>query len=123
MEYRQGNGDRVSSDSVNEKCLAICAPETKRKLALTLLVSLAALCGCTHQYLMKLSNGDQTISLSKPKLQGTNYHFMNGDGVGYVIPQNRVVKIETISVVKEQEQPVSPVKSKRPKHWYFLWLA
>ena len=41
-----------------------------------LLVSLAVLCGCAHHYLMKLSDGDQIISISKPKLQGTNYDFV-----------------------------------------------
>ena len=100
----------------------MCTPRIKHKLALTLLVSLAALCGCAHQYLMKLSNGDQVISLSKPKLQGTNYHFTGSEGQ-YVIPQSRVVKIETISVVKEEEKPLSPPKPKKPKHWYLLWLA
>jgi hypothetical protein len=101
----------------------MCAPRIKLKLALTLLVSLAVLCGCAHQYLMKLSNGDQVISLSKPKLQGTNYLFTGGEGVGYVIPQSRVVKIVAVSVVKEEQKPLSPAKPKKPKHWYFLWLA
>jgi hypothetical protein len=120
---RQGDGDRVSSDSVNEECPAMCAPRIKLKLALTLLVGLAVLCGCAHQYLMKLSNGDQVISLSKPKRQGTNYLFTGREGVGYVIPQSRVVKITTVSVVKEEQKPLSPAKPKKPKHWYFLWLA
>jgi hypothetical protein len=94
-----------------------------RKLALTLLVSQAVLCGCTHHYLMKLSNGDQTISFSKPKLQGTNYHFTGGNGVAYVIPNSRVVKIRTISAIEEEKKPLSPAKPKQPKHWYCLWLA
>ena len=82
----------------------------KRKLSLTLLV-------------MKLSNGDRILSLSKPRLQGTSYHFTDGEGVEYVLPQSRVVKIETVSVVKQEEKPLSPPKPKKPKHWYFLWLA
>jgi hypothetical protein len=72
---------------------------------------------------MKLSNGDQTISLTKPKLQGTNYHFMGGDRVEYVIPRSRVAKIKTISAMEDEEKPLSPAKPKKPKHWYFLWLA
>jgi len=98
-------------------------PKIKRELALTLLVSMAGLCGCAHHYLMKLSNGDQTISLTKPKLQGTNYHFTGGDRVECVIPRSRVVKIKAISAIEEQEKPLSPAKPKTPKHWYFLWLA
>jgi hypothetical protein len=101
----------------------MCAARIKRKLALTLLVSLAVLCGCAHQYLMKLTNGDQIISFSKPKLQETSYHFTDSTGVKHVIPQSRVVKIQTVSVVKEEEKPLSPAKPQKPKHWYFLWLA
>ena len=108
---------------MNEERPALCAPRIKRKLALTLLVSLAVLCGCAHHYLMKLSNGAQTISRTKPKLQGTNYHFTGDDGVQYVIPKSRVVKIKTISAIQEEQKPLSPAKPKKPKHWYFLWLA
>jgi hypothetical protein len=99
------------------------APGIKHKLALTLLVSLVVLCGCAHQYLMKLSDGDQIISYSKPKLQESHYHFTGETGEQYVIPQSRVVKIETISVVKESKKPSSPATPKKPKHWYFLWMA
>ena len=95
----------------------------KPALALTLLVSLVVLSGCAHHYLMKLSNGDQTISVSKPKLQGTNYLFTGRDGVGHVIPRSRVVKIKTISAEEQEETPVSSPKPSKPKHWYFLWLA
>ena len=100
----------------------MCSPRFKRKLTLTLLVSLAVLCGCAHQYLIKTSNGDQIISLSKPKLQGTGYYFRDDMG-DHVIPQSRVLKIEAVSVVKEDEKPLAPAKPKKPKHWYFLWLA
>jgi hypothetical protein len=101
------------------------APILKRKLALTLLLSLAFLCGCAHEYLLVLKNGDQIIAFSKPKPQGTSYHFTDSSGEEHVIPQSRVVKIKTISVVKEEDQkpPSSPVQPKQPKHWYFLWLA
>jgi hypothetical protein len=101
----------------------MCAPRITGELALTLMVSLVVLCGCAHHYLMKLSDGDQTISVSKPKLQGTNYHFTGSDGVGYVIPRSRVVKIKTISAVEQEKRPLPPPKPNKPKHWYFLWLA
>lgn len=95
----------------------------ERRLALTLMVSLAACCGCAHQYLLKLSDGDQIISLSRPKSQGTNYYFTDDVGVGHVIPQNRVVKITAGAVPTEEKMPRSPTRPKSPKHWYFLWLA
>jgi hypothetical protein len=94
-------------------------------MAWTLLVSLALLCGCAHQYLMQFSDGYQVLSPTKPKLQGTSYHFTDQMGEDQVVSQSqsRVVKIKTLSVVKEEEKPQSPVKPKQPKHWYFLWLA
>ena len=102
----------------------MCTHRLKRKLVLTLLVSLTVLCGCAHQYLITLSNGSQVISLSKPKPQGASYHFTDSSGTQLVIPQSRVVKIRTVSVVKEKEEkPSSPARPKKPKHWYFLWLA
>ena len=99
-------------------------PRIKRIGALPLLLGLAVLCGCvSHHYLMTLSNGDQTILLTKPKLQGTNYLIRGRDGVGYVIPKSRVVKIKAISALEADEKPVPPAKPKKPRHWYFLWLA
>jgi hypothetical protein len=98
-------------------------PEIRHKLVWTLLASLAVLCGCAHQYLIKLSNGGQIVSLSKPKLNETRYHFTDHEGVESVIPQSRVVRIETVTVVKQEEKPLSPAMPKKPKHWYFLWLA
>ncbi len=101
----------------------MCAPRIQLKWTLTLLVSQAVLCGCAHQYLMELGNGDQILAFSKPKLQGTNYHFTGEMGGKNIIPQNRVVKIKAVSVVKEEAKPVAQTKPKKPTHWYFLWLA
>lgn len=98
------------------------APRIQLKLAFTLLVTPAFLCGCAHQYLLKLSNGDQILSISKPKLKGANYHFTGEMGGKHIIPQNRVVKIKSVSVVKEEAKPLPP-PPRKPKHWYFLWLA
>jgi len=102
----------------------MCTHRLKRKLVLTLLVSLTVLCGCAHEYLMELSNGGQIISRSKPKPQGTSYYFTDTTGEEHLIPQSHVVKIKSVSVVQEQVQkPPTPAKPKKPKHWYFLWLA
>jgi len=100
------------------------APILERKLSLTLLLSLTVLCGCAHEYLLELKDGGRIFSRNKPQPQGTSYHFTDTSGEEHVIPQNRVVKIKPITLVKEEEKkPVSPTKSKSPKHWYFLWLA
>ena len=98
------------------------ASRIQLKLALALLVSQAVLCGCAHQYLLKLDNGGQLLSYTKPKKQGDSYHYTSETGVNYLVPQKRVVKIKAVSVVKEEAKP-PPLPPKRPKHWYFLWLA
>jgi hypothetical protein len=99
------------------------APRIYRQLALTLLVSVVVLCGCAHHYLMNLRDGNQIISTSKPKPQGTNYHFTGRDGVGHVIPRIRVAKIKTLSAETQEQRPPPSPKPNKPKHWYFLWLA
>jgi hypothetical protein len=93
-------------------------------LAQTLLASLVLASGCAHRYLMKLSDGNQIISISKPKLQGTNYHFRDQDGEECAIPKSRVTKIETGAVPAEEKHtsPPAPAGPKKAKHWYFLWL-
>jgi len=91
-----------------------------------LLLSLAGLCGCAHEYLLKLDNGDQILSVSKPQLQGASYHFTDQMGGKHIIPQSRVAKIRAVSVVPEEEKSAAPdslANPKKPKHWYFLWLA
>jgi len=98
-------------------------PILKRKLAFTLLLSLGVLCGCAHEYLMELSNGGRVISRSKPIPRGTNYFFTDISGEEHLIPQVRVVKIKSVSLVSEEQKPSPPPKPKTPRHWYFLWLA
>ena len=89
---------------------------------LALLMALPLLPGCAHRYLLKLTNGDQMISISKPKAQDGNYHYRDEDGVECVIPRSRVANIET-GAVQEEKKPAAPTTPKKPRHWYFLWLA
>ena len=100
----------------------MCAPRIKLSLALTLLVILTLHCGCAHQYLMKLDSGGQILSYSKPKKQGDRYLYTSDTGARLMIPQNRVVKIKSVTVIKEEAKPPPP-PPKKPKNWYFLWLA
>lgn len=104
-------------------------PRRKPILAWTLAVMQVVLCGCAHQYLIKLTNGDQILAYSKPKVQDENYLFTDEMGGSHVIPQDRVVKIKPVSVVKAEAKPPAPAKPlappmpRKPRHWYFLWLA
>jgi hypothetical protein len=99
----------------------MCALRIKLKMALTLLASGVLLSGCVHEYILKLKDGDQILSLSKPKLEKTGYRFTDRGGEEHVIPRNRVVKIQAVPVVTDQEK--APEQPRRPRHWYFLWLA
>ena len=99
---------------------------TTVRMAVTLLVGWIGLCGCQHQYIIRLRNGEQILAPTKPKLQGTNYYYSAGGGTMYAIPRSHVVNIRAASVKKVEEQPASwqtPASPKKPKHWYFLWLA
>ena len=93
------------------------------RLALTLLAGLAALSGCAHRYLMKLTDGQQMIAISKPRLEGGNYHFRDEQGLECAIPKSRVAVIVTGAVEKEEKQPAAPAAPKKTRHWYLLWLG
>jgi hypothetical protein len=93
------------------------------RFALTLLLGLTTLPGCAHRYLIKLTNGDQMISTSKPNVKDGNYHFHSEGGQECVIPRSRVAKIETGAVEQEEKKTAPPSTPKKSKHWYFLWLA
>ena len=93
------------------------------KLILLLLLGLLACGGCANQYVMKLSNGREITTASKPKLKGNSYHFKDAKGNDNVVPQGRVLQIEPASVAHEEQKAFKPSKPKKPKHWYFLWLA
>jgi hypothetical protein len=101
------------------------AKTIKPKLALSLLTALLALCGCAHQYLVKLTNGDIVAAATKPKLVGTNYYFRDISGQDDLVPRSRVAKISAGKFVEEEQRPPAskPFKPKKQKHWYFLWLA
>ena len=101
----------------------MCLLRMKRIVVIAPLIGLVVLCGCAHQYLMKLSNGDQILSLSKPKRQGTLYKFTDESGESHLIPRDRVAKIRAVSIVNEEQKPSRPPGPKKAKHWYFLWLA
>ena len=91
-----------------------------KKLAPILLA--LTLCGCAHQYVMKLSNGTQVLTASKPKLKGASYHYKDAKGRNVVVPVGRVTEIAPQSRAKEDEMVFHPATQSKPRHWYFLWL-
>jgi hypothetical protein len=94
-----------------------------KTLLLPLLASLLVLCGCAHEYVIKLSNGNQVTAASKPKLQGSAYHYKDALGRDVSIPSGKVTEIEPATSAKEETKTFQPPAVKKERHWYFLWLA
>ena len=86
----------------------------KRTFPLLLALSL---CGCAHQYVMKLTNGATLTTANKPKLKGSVYYYKGPHGEMQAVQQGRVMEIEPASMAKEEKQfkPAQPYK----KHWYW----
>ena len=89
--------------------------ELMKSLMFSLLM--VSLCGCVHQYTMKLTNGMQITSANKPKLKGANYYYKGPRGEVQVIPQSRVLEIEPTSMAKEESK--FKVSEPKKKHWYW----
>ena len=68
-------------------------------------------CGCAHEYVIKLNNGLQVTSASKPKLKGGYYVYTDSAGRTGTVPAVRVLEIEPASMAKEEQNQFKP-KSK-----------
>jgi hypothetical protein len=79
-----------------------------KKLLLPLLVLQLAFCGCTHSYVMKLTNGTRITTASKPKLQGAVYVWKDARGKENRISQSRVVEVLPASMAKEEKEIFKP---------------
>ena len=84
---------------------------------LALLLSLMALSGCTHRYVMKLTNGMEVTTSGKPKLKGAYFYYKGPHGVVETVPQSRVLEVEPASIAKEEHQ--FKVSEPKKKHWYW----
>ena len=94
-----------------------------KRTVLPLAIGLIALTGCTHQYVMRLSNGADITTASKPKLKEGIYSYKDAKGEENFVPASRVREIAPASVAKK-ENKTPPLKSApQKKKWYFLWLA
>ena len=100
------------------------AKRIMNKLALPLLVGLVVLSGCASQYVIKLSNGNEITSSTKPRLDGNVYRFKDANGVDHMVPRGRVREIEPTSMAEAEKKPKSVPTASTPskRHWYFLWL-
>jgi hypothetical protein len=60
-----------------------------------------ALIGCSHQYVMKMSNGSKIVSASKPKLENGAYMYKDARGEKHYVSQGRVIEIAPASMASE----------------------
>ena len=95
-----------------------------KKAVLPLFIGLIALVGCAHHYVMRLNNGTEVVTASKPKLKDGIYSFKDAKGAEHFVASGRVREVAPASVA-EKENKTKPLKSEPPKKrkWYFLWLA
>ena len=85
-----------------------------KKASLFLLLGLTALAGCAHQYVMKLNNGSEITTASKPRLKDGIYHFKNAKGEEQLMPATRVHEVAPASVAEREDKP-QPLKTESPK--------
>ncbi len=95
-----------------------------KNAALPLLIGLIALNGCAHHYVMKLTNGAEVTTATKPKLKDGVYYFKDAKGEEHAVAISRVRELEPASMAEREERPqtlkTEPPKKKRK--WYLLWL-
>jgi hypothetical protein len=92
-----------------------------KRISMLLALCLLVLCGCAHQYVMKLTNGQQLSTPHKPKLKGGDYVYKDAYGAEQRISQSRVVEIEPEKMAIEENKP-KPVNYRPPKnHWWQFW--
>jgi hypothetical protein len=79
------------------------------KRVFVFLVICAATCGgCAHPYVIKMNNGLQVTSSSKPKLKGGYYVYTDPAGRTAVVAASRVLEIEPASMAEEEKKQFQP---------------
>jgi hypothetical protein len=77
--------------------------KSRVRLALVAGLALVLLPGCAQHYVVKMSNGVQFVTASKPKLKGGSYYFKDAQGTPQSVSQGRVAEIYPASRAKEQK--------------------
>lgn len=70
------------------------------------------LCGCSHNYVMRLNNGLRITTASKPKLKDGAFYYKDGLGRVNSIPAGRVREIAPASMAEEESGRFRPWPSK-----------
>ncbi len=95
-----------------------------QKAAVPLLIGLIALTGCANHYVMRLNNGSEITTATKPRLKDGTYHFKDAKGEEQLVPAFAVREVAPASMA-ERENKAQPMKmkSEKKRKWYLLWLG
>lgn len=95
-----------------------------KKAALPLLIGLVALTGCAHHYVLRLTNGEEITTATKPRLKDGVYVFKDAKGEEHFVPPARVREVAPASMARREDRPQA-VQGGPPKKrkWYLLWLG
>jgi hypothetical protein len=87
-------------------------------------IGLIVLTGCAHSYVLRLTNGSQITTASKPHLKDGAYYFKDARGEEQWVMAASVREIAPASVAEadNKSQPAK-LKTDKKRKWYFLWLG
>ncbi len=94
----------------------MCVDQLSFMKTTNLLVCLALLllCGCSHQYVIKLSNGTKITTVGKPKLDKGYYVYKDAHGDKHAVAQGRVVEIDNASIAEDERSKfIQPTSQKK----------
>ncbi len=80
----------------------------KNLLMRLLFVALLATCGCARHYVIRLNNGGQITTTSKPRLQRGSWYFKDSKGNPQTVPAGRVTEIGPASMMKDDKSMFKP---------------
>ena len=69
-----------------------------------LILAAFGLTGCSHQYVMKMTNNSRIITANKPKLKNGMYVYKDAKGTEHSISQGRIAEIEPLSMANDDQK-------------------
>ena len=76
----------------------------KKSRLFLLFTAVIGFSGCSHQYVMKMTNNTKIVTASKPKLQNGVYVYKDAKGNQHSISQSRISEIEPLSMSSDEQK-------------------